>query len=102
MKRLGGFVTLVLFLSSGLFAQIPEISITISHDDSLELYSRDVFSNDYLKASFSWGEEYWKKTELRFKGRSNRSWPKRSFRIRFPEDHLFHGAREINLNAMYL
>lgn len=102
MKKIGGLVTLVLFLSSGLFSQIPEISITISHDDSLELYSRDVFSNDYLKASFSCGGEQWKKTELRFKGRSNRSWPKKSFRIKFPDDHLFHGAREINLNSMYL
>ncbi len=102
MKKIGGFITLLLFCYSGFFSQIPEISITISHEVSLELYSHDVFSNDYLKASFSCGGEQWKKTELRFKGRSNRPWPKKSFRIKFPEDHLFHGAHEINLNAMYL
>ena len=82
-------------------SQIPEIDVTLSPSDSLELFSRDPFSNDFVNASFSSGGKLWKRVELRFKGRSNRPYPKKSFRIRFPDDQPLGGARQINLHAMY-
>ncbi|HUL44814.1 MAG TPA: CotH kinase family protein [Bacteroidota bacterium] len=91
----------VVFCRSGARSQVPEISITLSPNDSLELFSRDPFSNDFVNASLSCNGHIWKKIELRFKGRSNRPYPKKSFRIRFPDDQPFRGARQINLHAMY-
>ncbi len=82
-------------------AQVPELSISISRSDSAELFTRDVFSNDYLPASVRFQGMKWQDARIRFKGRSNRPFPKKSFRVKFSGSRPFLGSWQINLHSLY-
>ena len=82
-------------------AQIPHFAITISREDSANLLSRDQFSNEFLPARIQYEGTTWDSAAIRFKGRSNRYFPKKSYRLKFPAKQHFHGAHQINLHAMY-
>ncbi|TLY32443.1 MAG: hypothetical protein E6K56_03230 [Ignavibacteria bacterium] len=68
-------------------AQIPEFKIA--------------FSNEVLPATFEHAGKVWKDVQIRFKGRSNRYFPKKSYRIKFPAKHHFNGVHQLNLHSMY-
>lgn len=97
------FLTFIasLLVMKSLNAQIPETAIAISHDDSVDLFSRDIFNNDFVTASVEFQGKKWEDVDLRFKGRSNRFFPKKSFRIKFPNNDLFYGKHQINLHSLY-
>lgn len=82
-------------------AQVPQFHITISPEDSTRLVTRDEFSNESLPAKVEYGGKTWTGASIRFKGRSTRYFPKKSYRLKFPSHEEFQGARQINLHAMY-
>ena len=82
-------------------AQIPEFKITMSRADRESLFSRDAFSNEVLPATFEHAGKVWKDVQIRFKGRSNRYFPKKSYRIKFPAKHHFNGVHSLNLHSMF-
>jgi len=82
-------------------AQIPKAIISMDEGDYKTLFSRDVFNDEFLPAKFKFNGTAWNDVEIRFKGKSKRYFPKKSFRIKFPKKHLFNGVRHINLHAMY-
>lgn len=69
--------------------------------DRETLFARDAFSNEFLPATFEQGGTVWKDVRVRFKGRSNRFFPKKSYRVKFSGKRLFNGVHQINLHAMY-
>jgi len=91
-----------LFCSSLCTAQLPAYKITISDEDLYTLTHRDPFSEEYLPATLEYEATVWNDLKIRYKGRSTRYFPKKSYRIKFPAKHLFRNARQLNLNAMYL
>jgi spore coat protein H len=82
-------------------AQIPRFTVDISRSDSASLFSRDQFSNEFLPARITYGQTTWDSAAIRFKGRSNRYFAKKSYRLKFPAKQHFHGAHQINLHSMY-
>ena len=95
------FVTLLL-AASFCAAQIPEYRIFLSKDDLHILTHRDPFSDDYLPARFEYDGRVWEDVKIRYKGRSTRFFPEKSYRIKFPVKEPFRNARHLNLHAMYL
>jgi spore coat protein CotH len=86
--------------AAALQAQIPEFRITMDREDLDSLLSRDAFSNKALSAKLEYAGEVWKNIGVRFKGRSNRYFPKHSYRLKLSGRSL-NGARQINLHSMY-
>jgi hypothetical protein len=82
-------------------AQIPDVKILMKEGDLRTFLSRDPFDETYLPAVVTIGDTTWKEAEIRYKGRSTRYYPKKSFRVRFPKDHPYLSAQALNLNAMY-
>jgi spore coat protein CotH/photosystem II stability/assembly factor-like uncharacterized protein len=93
-------IALALFASTTL-AQVPRYSVTMSPDDFQLLYSRDIFSDSLLPASFFTADSSWSNDGFRFKGTSTRFYSKKSYRVRFATAQLFRAQRDINFNAMY-
>ncbi len=83
------------------FGQIPQFDISLEPEDYQTLVNRDMFSNDYLHAALRYEGRTWREVEFRYKGRSNRYYAKKSYRIKLPKDDLLDGMRDINLHSMY-
>ena len=90
-----------LFISTACWAQIPHYNVLISGAVGESLRTRDSFSDDYLPAGFEYRDTVWKNAQIRYKGHSNRYFPKKPIRIRFSKKQLFEGMGDLNLNAMY-
>ena len=84
------------------YGQLPQFSITLSDKDYQTLTARDIFNDEFLPAALEYRGTEWKKVEIRFKGRSTRYFPKKSYRIKFPKGELFGKSHQINLHAMYI
>ncbi len=82
-------------------AQLPEYSVTMSGEDYSRLFSRDTFSNEYLDAKLSINGSAPYDVQIRFKGRSNRYFPKKSYRLRFSGKQVVNGAHQLNFHALY-
>ncbi|MBI1803772.1 MAG: CotH kinase family protein [Ignavibacteriae bacterium] len=95
-------LVLILLSVSICAAQIPEYKVTIAKENLHALTHRDPFSDEYLPAAFEYGGTVWKDVKIRYKGRSTRYFPKKSYRIKFPAKQLFRNSRHLNLHAMYL
>jgi spore coat protein H len=100
-RRGGVFIAALLAAAASGWAQLPEMRITIGQRDSAELYSRDMFDNTFVPAAVEFHGTSWNDVGLRFKGRSHRYYPKKSFRLKFPDDHPFNGAQAVNLHSLY-
>jgi len=94
---------LFLFLLSSItaFSQLPKYSVTMTSSDYQLLFTRDVFSDSLIPASFEYQGNYWNDAQIRFKGHSTRYYPKKSYRVKFSKTHLFENMQSINFNAMY-
>jgi len=101
LGRQMGIWILAIFSAASAFSQLPEMSITLDERDSATLYSREMFDNTFLPARVDFQGSSWKEVGLRFKGRSHRYYPKKSFRLKFPDDRPFSGAKQINLHSLY-
>lgn len=101
MRRLTILVGMILLALLSSPAQVPEFRITMKPADRETLFTRDAFSNGGLPATFEAGGTRWDDIQVRFKGRSNRYFPKKSYRIKSSGKRLFNRARQINLHAMY-
>src|SRR5258706_1609459 len=101
MRRMKTLFLLMLFAVAASPAQIPEFKITMKPADRETLFTRDSFSNEALPATFEAGGILWKDVQVRFKGRSNRYFPKKSYRVKSSDKRLFNSVRSINLHAMY-
>jgi spore coat protein H len=101
MRRLITPILFILLTVSASPGQIPEFKLTMKPADRDSLFTRDAFSNKSLPATFEAGGTVWKEIEVRFKGRSNRFFPKKSYRVKFGAKQLFNGVHQINLHAMY-
>ncbi|MBI5021456.1 MAG: CotH kinase family protein [Ignavibacteriales bacterium] len=88
-------------ISVNLFAQVEQYSATMLNDDYRLLFTRDIFSDSLLPASFENQGNYWNDAQIRFKGHSTRYYPKKSYRIKFNKNNLFQNMQSINFNAMY-
>ncbi|MBA4311387.1 MAG: hypothetical protein C0417_02040 [Chlorobiaceae bacterium] len=96
------YILLVLMgISVNLFAQIEQYSVTMLNDDYRLLFTRDIFSDSLIPASFEYQGSYWNDAQIRFKGHSTRYYPKKSYRVKFNKSHLFQNMQSINFNAMY-
>jgi spore coat protein CotH/photosystem II stability/assembly factor-like uncharacterized protein len=82
-------------------AQIPQYNVAMAPSDYDTLFMRDPFSDDYLPCSFEFQGTTWSTAQIKFKGHSTRYYPKKSYRLKFPNSNLFQGAGQINFNAMY-
>ncbi|HZY09583.1 MAG TPA: CotH kinase family protein, partial [Bacteroidota bacterium] len=94
-------IVFLLFVIEFGFAQLPEYKITMSPPDYELLYTRDIFSDSLLPAVFEYQGSSWNDARIRFKGRSTRFFPKKSYRVRFTTLNQFQNARQINFNSMY-
>ena len=83
------------------FAQLPQYNVTMTPGDYSLLYTRDIFSDSLIPATFESNGSYWNDAQIRFKGHSTRYYPKKSYRVKFAKSHLFQSMRQINFNAMY-
>lgn len=92
---------LTLIFSAVLLGQVPRYDATMSGSDYQLLYTRDIFSDSLLPASFGYQGDYWNDAQIRFKGHSTRYYPKKSFRMKFNKSHLFGNVQSVNFNAMY-
>ncbi len=72
----------------------------MDREDLDSLLLRDAFSNKALSARLEYGGNAWKDVKIRFKGRSNRYFPKHSYRLKLSGKQI-GGAHQINLHAMY-
>jgi spore coat protein H len=84
-----------------LVAQIPRISVALSPAVVDSFVLRDPFSETYLPATVTSRGEKWDTVGIRYKGKSNRFFSKKPYRLKFPKDHLFSGRELLNLHAMY-
>ena len=87
--------------ATAVFAQLPQYNVTMTPGDYQLLFTRDIFSDSLIPATFEYGGNYWNDAQIRFKGHSTRYYPKKAYRIKFASSHLFQSMRQINLNAMY-
>ncbi|MBI1806382.1 MAG: CotH kinase family protein [Ignavibacteria bacterium] len=97
-------ITLLLwgiFIITTADGQLPQFTITMSDDDYRALNARDIFVDEFLPATVEYQGTTWNKAEIRFKGRSTRYFPKKSYRLKFPKNKLFQNTHQINLHAMY-
>ena len=93
---------ILLLMSVGLAAaQVPQYNVTMSPAEYDTLFMRDPFSDEYLPCSFDFQGTSWSAAQIKFKGHSTRYYPKKSYRLKFPNADLFQGAGQINFNAMY-
>jgi spore coat protein CotH/photosystem II stability/assembly factor-like uncharacterized protein len=88
-------------MSVNLFAQVEQYSVTMLNDDYRLLFTRDIFSDSLIPASFEYQGSYWNDAQIRFKGHSTRYYPKKSYRLKFNKTHLYQNMQSINFNAMY-
>lgn len=95
------FIVLVIGMAAIAHAQIPEYSITMTAADYELLFTRDIFDDTYLPATFTGPEGTWSNASTRFKGHSTRYFPKKSYRVRFASSNLFLNRAQINFNSMY-
>jgi len=95
------FCAFLLLIVTTCPAQIPHYAIFISAAVEESLRSRDLFSDSYLPARFVYNDTVWNDATIRYKGHSNRYFPKKPFRVRFTKHHLFGGIGDLNLNSMY-
>ncbi|MBN1448774.1 MAG: CotH kinase family protein [Bacteroidetes bacterium] len=66
----------------------------------LNVLDADPHRDEYVPAVFSaQGESY--DCEVRYRGGSTRTLPKKSWKIRFPDDDNIFGVKKLNLNAEY-
>lgn len=101
MKKTYFLFGLTFLLSSHLFAQVPNYSVTMTQADYDSLYTRSVWSDVRLPAPFTSNDSLWSSSTIRFKGHSTRYYPKKSYRVRFATSQLFYKVRDANFNAMY-
>ena len=101
MNRLKTLLLFLFLTGTASPAQIPEFKITMKPADRETLFTRDSFSNEALPATFEAGGILWNDVQVRFKGRSNRFFPKKSYRVKSNGKRMFSGVHSINLHAMY-
>lgn len=80
------------------------IDLTMNPADLHALYSRPVWSDERIPGQihFNGEEQIHELTGLRFRGRSSRMVPKKSFNIRFEQAQpLLFGSDRMNLNSMW-
>ena len=82
-------------------AQIPQYNVTMTPSDYNLLYTRDIFSDSLLPATFEYQGTYWNNAKIRLKGHSTRYYSKKGYRVKFASTNLFQGLGQINFNAMY-
>ncbi len=58
-------------------------------------------SNDFVKGTVAIGGRAYDNVGIRFRGQWARSWPKKSWKLRFNKDNYFDGRRTVNLNSGY-
>lgn len=86
-------------------ASLTELYLDLDDDDLEELYARSRASNERLPGSFRLTRDgpstRLPDKSIRFRGRSARALPKRSFNIRLHEPLAALGTDRLNLNALY-
>ncbi|GEM_PF-798168 len=84
-----------------LSAQIPQYNVAMTPADYDLLYTRDIFSDSTLPASFEFQGTTWNNAKIKFKGHSTRYYPKKGYSVKFPASNLFQGLGTATFNAMY-
>jgi len=95
--------SLILLLTAVItaYGQIPQYEVTMAPADYRLLFTRDIFSDSLIPATFESGGTYWNDAQIRFKGHSTRYYPKKSFRVKFSSSHPFGWRRQVDFNSMY-
>jgi spore coat protein CotH/photosystem II stability/assembly factor-like uncharacterized protein len=101
MKRIYFLFGLLLLLVVGSISQVHQYSVTMTQVDYDSLFSRDIWSDVYLNATFASSDSVWNGAKIKFKGHSTRYYPKKAYRVRFATSKLFYKVRDANFNAMY-
>ncbi|MBI4811351.1 MAG: CotH kinase family protein, partial [Ignavibacteriales bacterium] len=94
-------IILILISILTAYAQLPQYNITMTASDYQLLFTRDIFSDSLIPASFEYQGNYWNDAQIRFKGHSTRYYPKKAYRVKFNKSNLFQNMQSINFNAMY-
>lgn len=94
-------IILILISTLIAYAQLPQYNITMTAGDYQLLFTRDIFSDSLIPASFEYQGNYWNDAQIRFKGHSTRYYPKKAYRVKFNKSNLFQNMQSINFNAMY-
>ena len=95
------FTIFIFMLTVSAYAQLPRYTVSMQPSDYQLLFTRDIFSDSLIPASFEHQGNFWNDAQIRFKGHSTRYYPKKSYRIKFNKSHLFQNMQSINFNAMY-
>ena len=81
-------------------SKIPIYWLFLGEDDYRDLL-RNPQSNNFKKGTVAIGGRAYDNVGIRFRGQWARSWPKKSWKLRFNKDNYFNGRRTVNLNSAY-
>lgn len=88
---------------------LPQYHLYISPQDSLELYTRDVWSKEYLgPGRFVYNDQIYDDVKFRFRGHCygrggcKGTKPNKSFKIKFTKQHKFEGVtKNLDINVIW-
>ena len=69
-------------------------------EQDIDLLNEDIWSSEYRPADFFWGALSWPDVGVRYRGQSNRSGPKKNWKIRFDLEEI-ESMDRLNLNSGY-
>jgi len=80
----------------------PAYWLLVTQRNWEELTTRDLYSNEFLDATFVYEDEVYYNVGLRYRGESSRWREPHSFRINFPSTQLFQDVARLNLVGDHL
>ncbi len=79
-------------------SNLIRVNLDIS-DSNLIRLNTNVYSNEYVEVDFTIEGEYFSNSQVRYRGNYTRSWAKKSYKVKLPEEMTYDGLNKLSFKS---